>query len=276
VVSAVFAWTALAVPASAEFVVVAHHSGADPAPAAPAPHADFVGGLRQRFGLPSGSAPATPDQPAAPPVARYVVNTISFTLDMSGPEPLLRYSNSTEVWALRAVAGTRGDTRYVNDAGEEMLRATGLGGLTAFTVDEPQGMAAAFAGAAQPIVALPDIRSGLQVYARMGKSGLRLTHMIGHQIIFAAGDPSDPELEAENLPLVADTVDVAMDAFERALLPKFSKKKSAIPGLGEVHITKGVPPDAYVKDGKLFLIITPARGVAGRPSSQKIFKVLMH
>ena len=271
------AWMALAVQAPAQILLIGHR-GDGPQSAAPAPRAGFAAGFHDRLGFPpaNGGAPSSDGQPATPPVARYLVeSTIGFTLDMSGPQPLLRYSNSTEVWALHPKRAPRGDTLYVNDAGEEMLRATRLGGLTAFTPDEPQGLPASFAGTAQKIVALPDIRSGAQVILRMGQSSDHLSRMAGHAIGFTAGDPGDPELGPEGLPLLVDTVGVAMDAFERVLSPKFAKKKSIISDLDEVHIREGVPPDAYVKDDKLFLIITPAQGVAGRPSSQRIFKVLM-
>lgn len=274
---AISAWTAFVMPASAQILLIGHH-GAEASRAIPnAPRSNFAAGLRDHLGFPANSAAQASDgQPSAPPVARYLVeSTTSFTLDTSGPQPLLRYSNSTEVWALHSQRAPRGDTLYVNDAGEPMLRATRLGGLTAFTPDEPQGLPASFAGSAQKIVALPDIRSGAQVILRMAQSSDHLSRMAGHAIGFTAGDPGDPDLRPEGLPLLVDTVGVAMDAFERALSPKFSKKKSVISDLDEVHIKEGVPPDAYVKDDKLFLIISPARGVAGRPSSQRIFKVLM-
>jgi len=274
------AWMALTLPAAAQILTVARHGPTEQAvPAPSAPRSSFVGsglaegigsGLRDHFGL----APSSPsaDQ-AAPPVARYLVqNTIGFTLDTSGPQPLLRYSNSTEVWALKPQPAPRGDTLYVNDAGEAMLRATRLGGLTAFTHDAPQGVAAAYVGQAQPIVALPDIDSGAQLIFRMRQQSGHLSHMAGHIIAF---DASNQDVGPEGLPLIADTFNVTMDAFVRALSPENAKKKSLIPNLDTVRIREGVPPDAFVKDDALVIVITPGRGIAGRPSSQRIFKVLM-
>lgn len=271
VVGMVLTCLALAAPASAEILLIGH--GGERAQALPAPpHPSFSGGVHERGGMPMGA----PDQQAAPPVARYLVeSTTSFTLDMSGPVPLLRYSNSSEVWALKPQAAPRGDVLYTNDAGETVLRATRLGGLTVFTPDQPTGVAASLMGSAQPIIALPDIRSEVQLLFRMGQSSDHLSRMAGHTIGFVAGDEADPDLGGpESFPLVADTVNVAMDAFNQAFAPKNAKRKSIIPRLDEVRIKKGVPPDAYFKDDTLVLVITPSRGVAGRPSSQKIFKVL--
>jgi hypothetical protein len=271
-VSAISAWAALALPASAEMILVAHRSAeataAGPAQAAARPT------LRERFGFSPSSGAGSPNdsQAGSPPVGRYVVeNTTTFTLDTSGPQPLLRYSNSTEVWALKPQSAPRGDVLYTNDAGETMLRATRLGGLTAFTPDQPQGVAAAFVGSAQPI-ALPDVRSGTQLAIRMAQQSGRLSHMAGHEIGF---DASNQDMGAEGLPLLADTFNVTMDAFTRALSPQFAKKKSFIPSLGEVRVKEGVPPDAYIQNDALVLVITPARGIAGRPSSHRIFKALM-
>jgi hypothetical protein len=219
--------------------------------------------------------PSNTEPQASPPVARYLVqNTIGFTLDNSGPQPLLRYSNSTEVWALRSQPGPRGDTLYFNDAGEQMLRATRLGGLTAFMPDQPEGgAAAAYVGSAQPIVALPDIDSGAQLLQRMRQQSGHLSRLAGHTIGF---DAPDLDIGPEGLPLVADTFNVAMDAFTRGMSPQNAKKKTLIPSLDAVRIREGVPPDAFVQNDALVIVITPARGIAGRPSSQRIFKVLMH
>lgn len=274
-VSVVGAWVALAMPAASQMLTIVHHGPA----AAPAGSSrqglangpGFGADLRQRFGL--GSSSPSVDA-GNPPVARYIVrNTVGFTLDTSGPLPLLRYSNSTEVWALRPQAAPRGDTLYVNDAGEPMLRATRFGGLTAFMPDQPQGAAAAFVGSAQPIIALPDVDSGVQLAQRMRQQSGQLSRMAGHTIGF---DASDQDVGPEGLPLIADTFNVAMDAFSRALQPQNAKKKSLITDLGAVRIREGVPPDAFVQNDALVIVITPARGVAGRPSSQRIFKVLMH
>jgi hypothetical protein len=268
------AWMAPAAQASAQILLIGHH--VDAPQAAPAsPHLGFAAGLRDRLGFPpaNGGAPSSDGQPATPPVARYLVeSTVSFTFDMSGPQPLLRFSNSSEVWALKPKSAPRGDVLYTNDAGETMLRATRLGGLTAFTPDQPQGVAAAFVGSAPPIIALPDIRSGGQLLVRMGQQAGHLSHMAGHDIEF---DASNQDIGPESLPLLADAFNVTVDAFTRALSPQNAKKKTYIPDLSQVRVKEGVPPDAYIQNDALVLVITPARGIAGRPSSHRIFKVLL-
>ncbi|MGD6771262.1 DUF4908 domain-containing protein, partial [Staphylococcus arlettae] len=79
-----------------------------------------------------------------PPVARYMVgDSAGFILDRSSPTVLIKFDDSSEVWALEPQTVSRGDVIYRNDAGEAVLRATRLGGLTLFTPKLPGGAAAA-------------------------------------------------------------------------------------------------------------------------------------
>jgi hypothetical protein len=208
----------------------------------------------------------------APPVARYVAEgNVSFTLDMSGPVPMLRYSNSVEIFALRPQPAPRGDTLYLNDAGETALRATRLGGLIAFSPNKPEGSAASLAGPASPL-ALPDIRSAAQLFLRMGQSSDRISRMAGRDIGI---DAVDLQAGPEVLPLVADTVNLTVEAFAKVTSPQYaSRKKTWIQNLGVVKLIEGEPPRAYVEKDALVVIITPSKGVAGRPSSLRIVKAL--
>ena len=71
---------------------------------------------------------------AIPPVARYNIDEGgSFILDRTAKRALLKFEDSSEIWQLQSAPGPRGDIIYKNDAGEPMLRATKLGGMTVFT-----------------------------------------------------------------------------------------------------------------------------------------------
>src|SRR5215469_708650 len=90
---------------------------------------------------------------ADPPViARYETDEGGqFILDRSTPRPLLKFEDNPEIWVLQSAPGPRGDTIYRNDLGEEMLRATHMGGMTVFTETRPDGSAAALDGASPPL-----------------------------------------------------------------------------------------------------------------------------
>lgn len=221
---------------------------------------------------PPMGAQAAPGPSGAPPVARYVAEgNVSFTLDTSGPVPMLRYSNSVEIFALRPQPAPRGDTLYLNDAGETALRATRLGGLIAFSPGKPEGSAASLTGAASPLN-MPDIRSVAQLVLRMGQSSDRISRMAGREIGI---DASRLDAGPEDLPQVADTVNVTVEAFTRVTQPQYTnRKKTWVQNLGVVKFIEGEPPRAYVEKDALVVIITPGKGVAGRPSSLKIVKAL--
>ena len=88
------------------------------------------------------------DKPTGPPAARYQTDEGAvFVLDRSTPRTLLKFENDPEIWVLDRANGPRGDVIYRNDLGEEMLRATRLGGVTVFTMRRPEGSPAAFDGA---------------------------------------------------------------------------------------------------------------------------------
>jgi hypothetical protein len=207
----------------------------------------------------------------APSVARYMADgNLSFTLDASGPAPLLRYSNSSEIFALHPQPAPRGDTLFVNDMGETMLRATRLGGLTAFTPAKPQGAAAALSGPGSPLN-LPDIRSATQLFVKIGQTADRISRMSGREMLLDANVQSGPE----TFPLVADAVALTLEAFTKVTSAQYvSRKKTWVSNLGVVKFIEGEPPRAYVEKDALVVIITPGRGVSGRPSSLRIVKAL--
>ena len=208
-----------------------------------------------------GERPVAPGRNASPPIARYVSQEGDvFVLDRSQNRPLLKFQDSPEVWALRPQPAPRGDIIYKNDLGEPVLRATRLGGLTLFTEDRPQGTAAALAGGG-PALRLPAL--GPQaLLERLAQASARATRAARRLIPFEAD--ASPESSA----LVADAALVTSEAVIRlarrpgglALIGRFTK----------VRLVEGHKPGAAVQQGVMRITITPAAGLAGRPSSDKI------
>ena len=92
-------------------------------------------------------------QPSAQNAERFVTpdGDLRFTLDRSGPAPLMRFEGTTEVLVLRASQGPRGDEFLKTQAGELVLRVTSLGGVTVYTSANDNGAPAATAGPAGPL-----------------------------------------------------------------------------------------------------------------------------
>jgi hypothetical protein len=197
----------------------------------------------------------------APPVGHYVSEDgDSFTLDLTQDQPLLKYENSPEVWALQAHPAPRGDVIYKNDLGEPVLRATRLGGLTLFTDHRPDGEAAALAGGAMPIRLAPLGPQAL--LERLGQASLRASRAARHVILF------DAEANPGSSAVIADAALVASVAVTR--LSEHPQGRSRVAGLKRVFLEQGKRVAAVVQRGALRITVVPAMGLAGRPSSERI------
>src|SRR5580692_532455 len=122
-------------------------------------------------------------KPAVPVIAVYQIDAGgSFILDRSTPRPLLKFEDDPEIWVLQPTSGPRGDTIFKNDLGEEMLRATKLGGMTVFTPKWPDGAAAALKGASPPLRIQPLGPAGL--FNRFYQATIRVSRAAQHEVEF--------------------------------------------------------------------------------------------
>jgi hypothetical protein len=202
-------------------------------------------------------------KPVLPVIARYELDDGGvFILDRSTPRPLLKFDDSPEIWVLQAGAGPRGDVIYRNDAGEPMLRATKLGGMTVFTDRRPDGSAAALEGQASPLRVPPLGPQAL--FDRFYQASVRVTRAAQHPVAF--------ETREDAVPLTAGLLADAALVTTQALVSVAARPngKALLTHLSDVMIAQGSRPGASLQRGVLTVTIVPAQGVAGRPSSRKI------
>ena len=203
----------------------------------------------------------------APTVARYVSETGGgFVFDLAAPQPLLKFDNSAEVWALSPHAAPRGDVIYKNELGDPVLRATKLGGMTLFTAEQPAGAAAALTGKASSIQP-PAIISVNALFQRLVQASARASRAAQHRVGFETVQDATPETSV----LVADAATVTAEAFERLAR---NGERALLDHIGRVLLAEGQKPGASLKNGALTVTYVPGRGVAGRPSSERIIKVV--
>ncbi|MDI1363436.1 MAG: DUF4908 domain-containing protein, partial [bacterium] len=206
-------------------------------------------------------------RPPPPPVARYVSETGSaFVLDRTSPLTLMKFENSAEVWVLSAQPAPRGDVIYRNEMGEPVLRATKLGGMTLFTEENPNGAAAALMGKA-PSIQPPAVISPNTLFQRMGQASSRASRAAQRLVPFETIQDAEPETSV----LVAESATITAEAFER-----MARKgdRSILAKVRRVLLAKGDRPDATLRNGDLIVTYAPGQGVAGRPSSKRIVKVV--
>jgi hypothetical protein len=220
----------------------------------------FAGSGFLRDGLFHHGAGEQP-QLTAPPIARYVSEDgDGFTLDRTQGRVLLKFDDSPEVWVLDAHPAPRGDIIYKNDLGEPVLRATRLGGITVFTDVRPEGAAAALAGGGAPLRLAP---MGAQaLLERLAQASARASHAARRLI------PFDADASPASSALIADAALVASEAVMR--MAHRADGRTLVARLKQVRLGEGRRPSAQMVGGALQIVVTPAQGLAGRPSSEKI------
>lgn len=203
----------------------------------------------------------------APPVARYVSETGgAFIFDQAAAKPLIKFDNSAEVWVLSRQPASRGDIIYRNDLGEPVLRITKLGGMILYGEDAPMGAAAALTGKAaslQPPTAL----SPIALYRRLEQAMLRASRAAQRPVSFETVQ----DARVETSVLVADAATVTAEAFERAAR---KGDRSILSKVARVLLAEGDKPGAALKNGALTITYSPTDGLAGRPSSKRIIRVM--
>lgn len=206
-------------------------------------------------------------KPPAPPIARYVSEGGgAFVLDRAAAVPLLKFENSNEVWVLSSHVGPRGDVIYKNELGEPVLRATKLGGMTLFTADRPGGAAAAMMGRAQTIQPPAFIKPSA-LFVRMAQAADRASRAARHTVSFETVQDVRPETSV----LVAECANVAAEAFERMAR---NGDRGLLSRIARVLLAEGRKPGATIKDDALVITYAAGKGPAGRPSSERIIKVV--
>jgi hypothetical protein len=151
---------------------------------------------------------------------------------------------------------------YKNDLGEPMLRATRLGGLTVFTPSRPGGSPAALLGGGSAL-RLPQL-SPQALLERLAQASARATRAARRLIPFEAdASPASSAVVADAASVTAEAV-VRMSRRPdgRYLLSRFTK----------VKLVEGRKPSAVVQGTEMRITVSPADGLAGRPSSDKIMQ----
>ena len=218
------------------------------------------------FGPSRGGAEET-----LPPIGRYLSERgEGFILDRSlGKHAVLKFDDRQELWALTPAPGPRGDVIYRNDVGEQMLRATRLGGLTLFTSEEPGGTAAAVVGLTgrpQP----PPVYGPEALLQVLVQAGARASHAAQHIVVF---DSADAVATPTTEPVFADAFVLTADAFVR-VNARGAAGHAAVAHIFRVHFILGPDAAAALMGRVVQVTIAPEQGVAGRPSSDRIAQAI--
>lgn len=205
------------------------------------------------------------DKVAGPPIARFVSEEGRvFVLDRTQPVPMLKFEDSPEVWALAPSPAPRGDVIYRDELGEPVLRATRLGGLTLFTDSRPNGEAVSLAGGGAPLRLTPISPQALG--ERLLQASYRTGRVARRTIVFEARNVT-PAGSA----LIGDAALVTSLAF--AQMAERRDGRAALSQFSTVRFEEGKTPSVSLNDRVLRIVVAPAYGLAGRPSSKRIIRI---
>ena len=189
-----------------------------------------------------------------------------FLFDRSGAVALLRERDdeNAEVLVLFGNRAPGGGNSFVTDTGREVIRSTALGGTTYFPDDAPDGVIAEYASPAGGLAPAPrspaEVRARAEILVNDLARLLNRTVMVEYTAAPRAG-----------LGVQYDSFRVIERAFEKA-----RGNRSLLRTIERVNVTTGDQPAAYKLGNSLIVVIAPAYGYAGRPSSDFIAAALLN
>lgn len=202
-----------------------------------------------------------------PASGRYVSSTgQGFILDTSsGSRPLLRLDRSTEIWVLQPTPAPRGDILYRNDNGDQILRVTPDGGMTLYTTTAPQGSPVSPVGDAQQLLA-PTL-TAVQLWNFIVRQSDRASRALGRLVVV------DVDIQPGSEAVAADALSTSTDAIVR--MARSANLRDELNKVQRIVITdQGGRSQASLSRGTLRIVIDPRAGVAGRPSSARIVRLV--
>jgi len=204
--------------------------------------------------------------PTSPPIGRYAGDGVIFVFDRQGGS--VQFEGAREIVVLQRQPAPRGGDIYVNDVGEPVLRIGATGGMTLFTPDRPQGVPVAFVAPAPPM-RLEQMRADIDMLRAMRSVSAQITRVMGFQRQVSV---EAPEMPPATWPLLADVLFLTHMAFVKNAGSVRTKAKMR--HIDTILVRQGPTPTVRVEGDVLRITITPAKGVAGRPSSEKIARAL--
>ncbi len=216
--------------------------------------------------------PQMPGQPRPqlPADGTYLAgDAMRFSLDRYRDYERLRFSGNDEIYYLTIEPAALGGRVLKYDSGDIALQVAGWGGVTLYTHEVPGGMPAERLSdverTQEPIIS-PDAKSLAARSSDDIKLHTGLT--IGFKANWQGLDQSDV-MRA----LASDAIRNATHAIERVA----SSRKTGQALLLQFDVVRIAPapePSAVIADKLLTVSISPVHGIAGRPSSVAIAKVI--
>jgi hypothetical protein len=202
---------------------------------------------------------------------RYMAgDRIGFVLDADGPDYLLRFDNSPEVFVLHANSAALGGRVLQYDSGETALQVSGFGGITLYTDADPRGLPAMRTGdsatPAPPMATLGDLQDAAQQAAQHWTYAQRLNLAFSADWNALSQDTAACTVALEAM----DNVARGLDRFEASA----PSHKKMLRGVDQISLEMAGRPTVALDGKKLIVTFDPNRGYEGRASSRAIAHAL--
>lgn len=197
-------------------------------------------------------------------------DSVGFAIDQAGPDYLLRFDDSPEIFVLHPDKASLGGRILKYDSGETALQVSGWGGVTLYTDANPGGLPAMRVG--DSTVPPPQTASVADVENAAQDDAQHLAYSGRLDVAFSA----DWNALAENASMCPLALD-AMDNVARGL-DRFGKTAKGHDVLTRrvrtVTLAVAGAPTVALSGKTLVVTFDPSRGFAGRDSSRAIARAL--
>ncbi|MGH6889728.1 MAG: DUF4908 domain-containing protein [Rhizomicrobium sp.] len=202
---------------------------------------------------------------------RYLAgDRIGFVLDADGPDYLLRFDSSPEVFVLHTDSAALGGHVLQYDSGETAVHVSGWGGITLYTDSDPRGLPAMRTGdSARPApapVTVSDLQNAAQQDAQHWAYAQRLNLAVSADWNALAQDAAACTVAMEAM----DNVARGLERFE-ASAPAHGKLLRRV---RQISLEMAGRPAVALDGKKLIVTFDPNRGYKGRASSRAIAHAL--
>lgn len=204
------------------------------------------------------------------PGAYVAGDRISFTLDQSGQNYLLRFDSSPEVFVLYQDHAAMGGRMLKYDSGETALSVSGWGGATLYMASAPDGLPVERTGDSAPLALQPTSMTEIQDAVSDESQHLSHARRLDLGITANWGKLSaDPQARI-----------VALEALENAgrSLDRFTASPAGrnvlIHRVDAVLLEEAPRPEVSLRGRTLVVSFNPGQGFAGSASSRVIGRAL--
>ncbi|HEY3779108.1 MAG TPA: DUF4908 domain-containing protein [Rhizomicrobium sp.] len=202
---------------------------------------------------------------------RYLAgDSVGFLLADDGPDYLLQFDGSPEIFVLHANSAALGGHVLQYDSGETALQVSGWGGVTLYTDSYPAGLPAIRTGdtntPAPPVATVADVQNAAEEDTQHWAFAQRLNLAVSADWNAIADDAAACTVALQAM----DNVARGLDRFESSA----PAHRAQMRRVSQISLEMAGRPAVALNGKRLIVTFDPSRGYDGRASSRAIAQAL--